>query len=234
MLEVRQVSVSYGKHEALHDVSLTVGAGETVVILGANGAGKSTLLNVVAGLLRPRTGEVVLDGERVSELPPHLVVETGIAIVPEGRRLFGDMTVHENLAMGAFPRRARSGAAANLDRVLSLFPRLAERLGQKARSMSGGEQQMVAIGRALMSRPTLLLLDEPSLGLSPAMCKELFRALAVVAGETAVLLVEQNARRSLEISRRGYVLANGRMVAEGAAEDLSADPVVARSYLGAA
>jgi ABC-type branched-subunit amino acid transport system ATPase component len=233
MLEVRGVSVAYGKHEALHEVTLTVAKGETVVILGANGAGKTSLLNAIAGLTARRAGTVGLNGVALDALPAHRIVEAGLAIVPEGRRLFGELTVRENLQLGAFPRRARGGERDGMARVLALFPRLAERLGQKTRTMSGGEQQMVAIGRALMSRPEVLLLDEPSLGLSPLMTKELFDGLAEVGrAGTAILLVEQNARRSLAISRRGYVLERGRMVAEGGADALAADPAVAASYLG--
>lgn len=235
MLELSGISVRYGKHEALHCVSLRVERSETVVILGANGAGKTTLLNVVAGLVAPSEGQASLDGQSLLSLAPHRIVEAGIAIVPEGRRLFGDLTVAENLALGAFPRRARSHERTERERVLALFPRLAERLEQKARTMSGGEQQMVAIGRALMSRPAVLLLDEPSLGLSPLMTGELFAALADIGrAGTAVLLVEQNARRSLAISRRGYVLERGRIIAADEASALTADPAVATGFLGAA
>ncbi|NNM70966.1 ABC transporter ATP-binding protein [Enterovirga aerilata] len=236
MLEVSGLSVSYGLHRALEDVSLGVGAAEIVVILGANGAGKTTLLKAVANTVPAEPGRcVVLGGRDVSELPAHLLVEEGLALVPEGRGIFGELTVRENLLLGAYPKRARAGEAATLERVLALFPRLSERLGQTARTMSGGEQQMVAIGRALMSNPTVLLLDEPSLGLSPLMSGELFAALGRVR-ETGigVLLVEQNARRSLAIADRAYLIETGRIVGEGPAARLRDDPAVRRAYLGEA
>jgi ABC-type branched-subunit amino acid transport system ATPase component len=234
VLEVAALSVAYGRHEALHDVALHVARGETVTILGANGAGKTTLLRAIAGLLRPAPdAQITLDGAALHALPPHAVVEAGVALVPEGRGIFADLTVRENLALGAFARRARVGEALNRDRVLALFPRLAERLDQTARTMSGGEQKMLAIGRALMSAPALLLFDEPSLGLSPRLCGELFAALVRIrAAEVGILLVEQNAVRSLAIADRGYVLSAGRIVAKGTAAQLRDDPAVARAYLG--
>jgi branched-chain amino acid transport system ATP-binding protein len=234
MLEVEDLSVAYGGHVALHGVSLAVEAGESVVILGANGAGKSTMLRAIGGVQPARAGSHIrLDGADIAGQEPHSLVESGIALVPEGRGLFAAMTVRENLELGAFARRARGRERTRREEVFALFPRLAERLGQLARTLSGGEQQMLAIGRALMSCPAYLLLDEPSLGLSPALSGELFRALAAV-GRTGVgiLLVEQNARLSLAICRRGYILANGRVVGAGTAEALSSDPAVARSYLG--
>ncbi|MCS6944706.1 MAG: ABC transporter ATP-binding protein [Sutterellaceae bacterium] len=232
MLDVRGLSAAYRLHRALDEVTLRVNAGELVVILGANGAGKSTLLKAIAGLL-PACGEITLDGEPLHALPARLRVEAGIALVPEGRGIFGELTVRENLLLGAFPKRARDAEAQSLARVLQLFPRLAERMRQTVRTMSGGEQQMVAIGRALMSAPRLLLLDEPSLGLSPLMCGELFRALARIR-ETGVsiLLVEQNAKRSLAIADRGYLLENGRIRGSGEARQLLDDPVVQAAYLG--
>jgi len=234
MLEVAGLSVLYGKHRALDQANLMVGAGEIVVILGANGAGKSSLLRAVAGLLPAAPGaRVTLSGRPLIGLPTHAVVEAGLALVPEGRAIFGDLTVRENLLLGAFARRARGEETRNRARVLALFPRLAERLGQTARTMSGGEQQMVAIGRALMSAPDLLLLDEPSLGLSPLLCGELFRALERIRGDgISVLLVEQNARRSLAVADRGYLIENGRIVGSGRAADLAGDPAVQRAYLG--
>jgi len=234
MLEVAGLSVLYGKHRALDQAALTVGAGEIVVILGANGAGKSSLLRAVAGLLPAApAAQVTLSGRPLIGLPAHAVVEAGLALVPEGRAIFGELTVRENLLLGAFARRARGEEMRNRDRVLALFPRLAERLGQTARTMSGGEQQMVAIGRALMSAPDLLLLDEPSLGLSPLLCGELFRALERIRGDgISVLLVEQNARRSLAVADRGYLIENGRIVGSGRAADLAGDPAVQRAYLG--
>jgi branched-chain amino acid transport system ATP-binding protein len=236
MLECRGLAVSYGRHRALHNVAIRIAPGEIVVILGANGAGKSTLLQAIAGLVRPAdSGEILLDGESIGLLAPHLIVESGLALVPEGRRLFGELTVLENLLLGAYARRARGSERGNLERVLALFPRLAERRRQVARTMSGGEQQMVAIGRAMMSAPSILMLDEPSLGLSPILCSELFRSLAEIRRTGAgILLVEQNARQALAIADRGYLLENGRIVGEGSARSLAQDPAVQKAYLGGA
>src|SRR5262245_33703228 len=234
MLEVNGLSVQYGKHGALDEAALSVGAREIVVILGANGAGKSTLLKAVAGLQPPGAGaRVVLDDRELIGLPAHRIVEAGLALVPEGRGIFGDLTVRENLMLGAFARRARGVETRNRERVLGLFPRLAERMEQAARTMSGGEQQMVAIGRALMSAPDILLLDEPSLGLSPLLCATLFESLARVrdAG-IGILLVEQNAKRSLALADRGYLMENGRIVGEGSAAHLRGEPAVQQAYLG--
>lgn len=235
MLELTGLSVVYGRHQALRDVSLEVGVGELVVMLGANGAGKSTLLKAIARLVESQKGaHIVFDGLDLLAQPAHRVVEAGIALVPEGRGVFSALSVRENLWLGAWARRARSGEKARLDQVLTLFPRLAERLTQKVATMSGGEQQMVAIGRALMSAPRLLLLDEPSLGLSPIATGELFRSLGAVREfGVGVLLVEQNAVRSLAIVDRGYLLANGRIVGGGTAAELASDPAVQRAYLGA-
>lgn len=234
MLEASNISVLYGKHRALDGVSLTLDRGEIVVILGANGAGKTTLLNTLAGLVRAQPGaRIVVAGRDVAGTPAHAIVETGIALVPEGRGIFGELTVRENLLLGAYPARARAKEAENLAMVLGLFPRLQERLRQTVRTMSGGEQQMVAIGRALMSAPDLLLLDEPSLGLSPIMCGELFHILARIRGTgLGILLVEQNARQSLAIADRGYIIANGHIVGAGTAAALKTDPAVQAAYLG--
>jgi branched-chain amino acid transport system ATP-binding protein len=236
MLEIAGVSVQYGKHRAVDGAALSVGADEIVVILGANGAGKSSLLKAVAGLQPSGSGaRVALEGRDLVGLPAHQIVEAGLALVPEGRGIFGELTVRENLMLGAFARRARADEVRNRQRVLALFPRLAERLEQTARTMSGGEQQMVAIGRALMSAPRMLLLDEPSLGLSPLLSGELFRALGRIRGDgIGVLLVEQNARKSLAIADRGYLIENGRIVGTGRAADLARDPAVQRAYLGGA
>jgi branched-chain amino acid transport system ATP-binding protein len=234
MLEVANLTVAYGLHRALEQVGLRIERSEIVVILGANGAGKSSLLKAIAGIVPALPGKrIMLSGQDISVLPPHRIVEAGLALVPEGRGIFGDLTVRENLRLGAYPERSRASEKDILERVLTLFPRLAERLGQTARTMSGGEQQMVAIGRALMSKPDVLLLDEPSLGLSPLMCKELFGALARIR-ETGVgvLLVEQNARQSLAIADRGYLIETGRIVGEGRAADRRDDPAVRRAYLG--
>jgi len=235
MLEAADLSASYGRHRALDGVSLLVAPGEILVVLGANGAGKSTLLKVLAGLVASPGARIRLDGRDLAGLPAHRVVEAGLALVPEGRGLFGALTVRENLLLGAHPARARAGEAARLEGVLALFPRLTERMGQAVRTMSGGEQQMVAIGRALMSAPAILALDEPSLGLSPLMAGELFRALARIRADgIGVLLVEQNARRSLAIADRGLLLEGGRVVGGGEADVLAADPAVRRAYLGGA
>jgi len=236
MLECRSLSVSYGHHRALDDVAIRIAPGEIVVILGANGAGKSTLLQAIAGLVpASEGGQVLLDGKSIKHLPPHLIVEAGLALVPEGRRLFGDLTVLENLVLGAYADRARQTEKDHLEKVLSLFPRLAERRRQIARTMSGGEQQMVAIGRAMMSAPSILMLDEPSLGLSPILCTELFKALGEIRKTgVGILLVEQNARQGLAIADRGYLLENGRIVGEGAAASLAQDPAVQKAYLGGA
>ncbi|MGE4124874.1 MAG: ABC transporter ATP-binding protein [Pusillimonas sp.] len=234
MFEVSQLSVRYGKHQALDHVGLTVNEGEMVVILGANGAGKSSMLRALGGMLAPLPGaSAKLDGIELLSLPPHHIVEHGLALVPEGRGVFVDLTVRENLQLGALTRRARPAEAQNLKRILELFPRLAERLNQRVGTMSGGEQQMVAVGRALMSAPRVLLLDEPSLGLSPLMCQELFRAIASVRDlGVGVLMVEQNAKLSLEIADRGYLIETGRIVGEGSAAQLRDDPAVQRAYLG--
>ncbi len=235
MLEVRNLSVSYGPHPALQDVSIRVGTGEIVVILGANGAGKSTLLRSVSGICEGRTlGDVALDGVPLNGLAPDRIVELGVALVPEGRGIFGDLTVRENLLLGAYSERARKHEGPNLDRVLKLFPKMRERRGQICRTMSGGEQQMVAIGRAMMSAPRILMLDEPSLGLSPILCKELFESLRLVRElDIGVLLVEQNAKRSLAIADRGYLIENTRITRGDTAARLAEDEAVQKAYLGA-
>ena len=235
MLEVKDVSVSYGRHRALQGASLKVEKGEICVILGANGAGKSTLLKVIAGMVKSESGAVIMNGKDITHLRAHQIVEEGIALVPEGRGIFGDLTVAENLQLGAFARRARANETATLEQIYRLFPRLAERKTQIARTMSGGEQQMVAIGRALMSKPDILMLDEPSLGLSPLLSQELFRALAEVAKTgVGILLVEQNARQSLKIAQRGYLIENGLVTGENTAQALMNDPAVVSAYLGGA
>jgi len=234
MLEIDGLDHAYGRHRALREVAIRVRSGEVVAILGANGAGKTTLLSAIAGLLRPSAGSIRYRGNELVGLRPHRIVELGIATVTEIRHLFGPMSVMENLSLGAFSEHARADAPAALDYVFDLFPRLAERRRQAVRTMSGGEQQMVAVGRALMARPTLLLLDEPSLGLAPVIAAELFAALERIARErdTSILMVEQNARRALKMANRGYLLALGRIVGEGAAQALAQDKAVAESYLG--
>lgn len=234
MLEVKGLSVSYGKHRALQSVDLRVEVGEIVVILGANGAGKSSLLKALGGMEKSQpSSQVKLGTQDLLSMPPHKIVEAGLSLVPEGRGVFPDLTVMENLNLGAYTPRARQSEKANFARVLELFPRLGERLGQRVGTMSGGEQQMVAIGRALMSAPQILLLDEPSLGLSPIMCLDLFRAVERIRElGVGVLMVEQNANLSLRIADRGYLLETGRLVGQGLAAELREDPAVQRAYLG--
>ncbi len=235
MLEIAGLSVAYGKHRALDNVTLAVAPREIVVILGANGSGKTSLLKAVSGIVPKTASMVSLAGRDLHAMRANDIVEAGLALVPEGRGIFGELTVRENLMLGAYAKRARAGERENLERTLSLFPKLAQRLGQAANTMSGGEQQMVAIGRALMSAPDILLLDEPSLGLSPLVCSELFSALGKVR-ETGIgiLLVEQNAKRSLQIADRGYLIETGRITGEGSAAQLRDDPAVQRAYLGVA
>ena len=234
-LEVRNLTVSYGKHRALEGATVTVRPGEIVVILGANGAGKSTLLKAISGICEGQVGgQITLDGEDLLGLPANRILDQGVALVPEGRGVFGDLTVRENLILGAYSARAREDQATNLERVHSLFPKLIERSGQVVRTMSGGEQQMVAIGRAMMSNPNVLTLDEPSLGLSPLLCKELFQNLKKVRDlGIGILLVEQNAKQSLAIADRGYLLENAHIVHEDSAAALRNDPAVQAAYLGA-
>lgn len=234
MLEVKNLAVSYGQHRALDDISVQIAKGEVVVILGANGAGKSSLLRAIAGLSQGHCeGDVSFDGASLLGLSADEIVTSGIALVPEGRAIFGDLNVEENLRLGAYNERARMNEQANLDRVLTLFPKLRERRKQITRTMSGGEQQMVAVGRALMSDPSILMLDEPSLGLSPLLSKELFQALGHIR-ETGpgVLVVEQNAKLSLAIADRGYLIENGHIVGANDAASLAADPAVQAAYLG--
>ena len=234
MLECRDLSVFYGPHLALAGVSINIKRGEIVTILGANGAGKSTLLKTISGLVdHEDESEIFIDGRSISDWDPHQIVEAGLSMVPEGRDLFGELTVLENLILGAYPRRARGEETTNLDHVMTLFPKLAERRKQMARTMSGGEQQMVAVGRAMMSAPSILMLDEPSLGLSPLLCSELFKALAKIRKSgVGILLVEQNVKQSLAISDRGYLLETGRITGEESAEVLANDQAVLRAYLG--
>jgi ABC-type branched-subunit amino acid transport system ATPase component len=234
MLRLENISVWYGKHEALHNVSLEAPAGQTTVILGANGAGKTTLLKAIGGLVPIRPGgKVLFDGKSLEGIPSHQIVASGIALVPEGRRLFGDMSVIDNLRLGAYTEHARADEERQLERMLTLFPRLAERRGQLARTMSGGEQQMLAIGRALMSEPKFLLLDEPSLGLSPRLVKDLFSVLRkITQSGQAVVLVEQNVHQSLRLADRVHVLENGRIVRSGSRAEIEEDKVIQQAYLG--
>ena len=232
LLELQELRVFYGNIEALKGVTMHVNRGEIVTLIGSNGAGKSTTLKTISGILRPRTGMVKLAGREIHQVPPHEIVKLGIAQSPEGRRVFSRMSVYENLQMGAF---ARVGEKIDDDvtRVYDLFPRLRERRSQKAGTMSGGEQQMLAMGRALMARPTVLLLDEPSMGLSPILTEQIFAIITEINGQgTTVLLVEQNALMALNIANRGYVLQTGRILLHDTAANLAANPQVRQAYLG--
>jgi branched-chain amino acid transport system ATP-binding protein len=233
MLEVRDLDVAYGAAPALWNVSIDVRCGELLCVVGPNGAGKTTLINTIAGLNRARGGRLSLDGVELTRLAPHKFCGCGIAIVPEGRRLFTQMSVRENLELGSFVRAARAHRVASLDAVLTLFPVLKTRLESRAGELSGGQQQMVAIARALMARPKLLLLDEPSLGLSPAIVEIMFDAIRQInADGMTVMLVEQNVAMALDVSTRAYVLEEGRIVAEGEPRELAARSEIRRAYLG--
>jgi branched-chain amino acid transport system ATP-binding protein len=235
LLEIADVHTYYGAIHALKGVSLQVDRGEIVTLIGANGAGKSTALNTICGLLHPREGTIVLDGEPIHRLPPHEIVLRGVAQAPEGRRVFGRLTVSENLDMGAFARRDKPQIRRDMDRVFLLFPRLKERSRQVAGTLSGGEQQMLAIGRALMASPRLLLLDEPSMGLAPILVDIIFDTVREINGQgTTVLLVEQNALMALSIAHRGYVMETGRIVLDDSADALRQNEMVRKAYLGEA
>lgn len=234
LLELQNVHTYYGKIHALKGISMKVEKGEIVTLIGSNGAGKSTTLRTISGLLKPRQGQVLLNGKRIDILPPHEIVKLGIAQSPEGRRIFPRLTVLENLEMGAFLYNTRSPEyQADLDRVLTLFPRLRERVSQKGGTLSGGEQQMLAIGRALMTRPQVLLLDEPSMGLAPVLVEQIFEIIQTINQQgTTVLLVEQNALQALSIAHRGYVLQSGEIVLEDTAANLRDNEMVQKAYLG--
>ncbi len=234
MLVVDKLSVSYDEAPALKEVSLEVAQGELVAIIGANGAGKSTLLKAIAGLLKPDAGSIRFQGKELVGRPPYEIVGMGLALTPEGRRLFSRMSVYENLLVGATPQRDPKQRQALLDEVFAMFPRLKERQKQKAGTLSGGEQQMLAIGRSLMSQPRLLMLDEPSLGLMPLLVDHILETLQRLNQERGmtILLVEQNVREALEIAHRGYVLQSGRIVASGSAQELLASDLVRQAYLG--
>ncbi|MFN3476477.1 MAG: ABC transporter ATP-binding protein [Candidatus Methylomirabilales bacterium] len=233
MLELHDVHASYGPIRALRGITLRVEKGEIVTLIGANGAGKTTTLKTIVGLLQPRSGSILLEGERIDGLSTDRIVRRGIAQAPEGRRLFPRMTVLENLELGAFTRTDRENIQRDLDRVFLLFPRLKERLHQKAGTLSGGEQQMLAIGRALMARPKVLLLDEPSMGLSPLLVEVIFRIIRDINRQgITMLLVEQNARMALKIAHRGYVIQTGQIVLEDTASNLLRSDLVRKTYLG--
>jgi branched-chain amino acid transport system ATP-binding protein len=232
VLKVESLDVAYGEIRALNGVALEVGQGEIVTILGNNGAGKTTTLKTISGLLQPTRGTITLENQSLLDVPPHTIVSRGIAHVPEGRRIFNRLTVRENLTMGAYLRRD-TGVAADLERVFGLFPRLSERITQIAGTLSGGEQQMLAIGRALMANPRVLLLDEPSMGLAPVLVEQIFDTIIDINRQgMTILLVEQNAAMALSIAHRGYVLETGSIALTGSAAELSDNADVRRAYLG--
>ena len=233
MLEILDLKVSYGAVKALDGVSLSVPKGAIVALLGANGSGKTTVIRAITGLAAPQAGRILLDGRPLIGLPPHEVVRRGVAVVPEGRRIFINLSVHENLLLGGYVRRDKDSLARDLDEIYDTFPRLAERREQMAGTLSGGEQQMLALGRALMSRPRLLLLDEPSLGLAPLLVKEVFNIVARLNRRgVTILLVEQNAAAALQIAGSGYVLETGRVVLAGSGAELLEHPQLRDAYLG--
>jgi branched-chain amino acid transport system ATP-binding protein len=233
LLAIENLAVNYGAIAALQGVTLEIERGQIVTLIGANGAGKTTLLRTISGLIRPRAGTIRLEGRAIEALPAHEIVKQGICHVPEGRQVFANLTVRENLLLGAYQERSREAVAAAMDRAFSLFPILAERRNQKAATLSGGEQQMLAIGRALMSRPQLLLLDEPSLGLAPLVVRKIFEIIREInATGTTVFLVEQNAHMALHTAHRGYVLQTGRVLKTDSAANLLKDPDVKKAYLG--
>lgn len=233
MLKLDNVSVNYGAIEALTGISMRVEQGEVVTLIGANGAGKTTTLRTITGLLQPREGNITFEGEDIGGRPTHRLVAKGISMSPEGRGVFANLSVRENLHMGAYLKKDKKAIAEDMERAFQMFPRLKEREAQKAGTLSGGEQQMLAIGRALMSRPRLLLLDEPSLGLAPLVVHTIFEAIDEIRGKgTTILLVEQNAHAALGHSDRAYVLETGRIIMEGSSKDLASDPRIKEAYLG--
>ena len=233
MLEVEDLQVYYGVIQALKGISFHVNQGEVIALIGANGAGKTTTLQTLTGILSPKSGSIVFEGKDLTRTPAHKIVEMGMAHVPEGRRVFADMSVYENLLLGAYTRKDKAEIAESLASVYKRFPRLEERKGQRAGTLSGGEQQMLAMGRALMSRPRIILMDEPSMGLSPIFVNEIFDIIREVSESgTTVLLVEQNAKKALSIADRAYVLETGSITMDGKAEDLLNDEAVQKAYLG--
>ena len=233
MLEVKGLQVYYGVIQALKDVSFEVNQGEVIALIGANGAGKTTTLHTVTGLLPSKAGSIMFEGVDITKMPAHKIVEMGIAHVPEGRRVFSQLSVYENLIMGAYTRKDKKEIAENLEKVYQRFPRLKERKNQRAGTLSGGEQQMLAMGRALMSNPKMIVMDEPSMGLSPIFVNEIFDIIEKVsASGTTVLLVEQNAKKALSIADRAYVLETGKIILEGDAKELMNDESVKKAYLG--
>ena len=233
MLKIENLVVRYGMIEAIKGISFHVDDGEIVTLIGSNGAGKTTTMHAISGLLKPASGSITLDGKDLIKTPSHKIVTDGLAQVPEGRRVFADMSVYENLLMGAYTRKDKNEIAQSLEMVYKRFPRLKERTGQRAGTLSGGEQQMLAMGRALMSKPSIILMDEPSMGLSPIFVNEIFDIIKEVSESgTTVLLVEQNAKKALSIADRAYVLETGSITLEGKADDLLHDESVQKAYLG--
>jgi len=233
LLQVEDLNVYYGAIHALQGITFHLDEGEIVTLIGANGAGKSTTLNTISGLLRPRSGRILFKGKDITVVPPSEIVRRGVVQVPEGRKIFAPLTVLENLEMGAYTRKDKAEIRASMERVFRSFPRLKERLGQLGGTLSGGEQQMLAMGRGLMAHPTLLLLDEPSMGLAPILVEEIFRIIQEINEQgTSILLVEQNAHMALSVAHRGYVLETGRIVLEGTAQELRDNPEVKAAYLG--
>ena len=233
MREVKDLEVSYGVIQAIKGVSFEVNQGEVIALIGANGAGKTTILHTITGLLSPKKGQVLFEGKDITKAPAHKIVSMGMAHVPEGRRVFAELSVYENLKMGAYTRKDKSEIEESLANVYKRFPRLEERKNQMAGTLSGGEQQMLAMGRALMSKPKIILMDEPSMGLSPILVNEIFDiSQAVSESGTTVLLVEQNAKKALSIAERAYVLETGNIVLEGNANDLLEDDSIKKAYLG--
>ncbi len=234
MLKITDLKVSYGMIEAIKGISFEVGDGEIVTLIGANGAGKTTTMHAISGLLKPAAGSIMLDDTELSKIPAHRIVSMGLAQVPEGRRVFALQTVEENLSLGAYARKDKDAIASEMERVFELFPRLKERRKQIAGTLSGGEQQMLAMGRALMAKPSILLLDEPSMGLSPLLVSEIFHIIVEInKSGTTILLVEQNAKRALAIADRAYVLETGLITLSGTGEELANDERVKKAYLGA-
>ena len=233
MLEIKDLEVYYGMIQAIKGVSFDVNEGEVIALIGANGAGKTTILHTITGLLSPKKGSVMFEGQDITKIPAHKIVSLGMAHVPEGRRVFAQMTVYQNLKMGAYTRSSKEEIEANLEKVYKRFPRLEERKNQLAGTLSGGEQQMLAMGRALMSNPKIILMDEPSMGLSPILVNEIFDIIqSVSASGTTVLLVEQNAKKALSIADRAYVLETGKIVMSGEASKLMNDDSIKKAYLG--